>query len=128
MALRTNKRTYDEWVFSLPKKWRHYTSSTSREDIDWFQSLLRAYDLHMECLDSCSKSSREIIFPNDIDDENFDNFVLKKHCKNFICTTTPKESKGKEMNRELCDCIAKCLEKKLVLIQLGKMSSEIKRW
>lgn len=32
-----------------------------REDIDWFQSLLRAYDLHMECLDSCSKYSSLIL-------------------------------------------------------------------
>lgn len=46
-----------------------------------------------------SREETQIIFPNDIDDENFDNFVLKKHCKNSPCTTTPKESKGKEMNR-----------------------------
>lgn len=33
-----------------------------REDIDWFQYLLRAYDLHMELfLDSCSKYSSLIL-------------------------------------------------------------------
>lgn len=100
MASRTNKPTYDEWMFSLPKQWRHYTSSDLRKDIDWFQSLLRAYDLHMELfLDTLSKSSREgtqITFPIDTDDESFDNFVLKKHFRNFQCTPTPKHSKGYE--------------------------------
>ncbi|XP_065930929.1 uncharacterized protein [Magallana gigas] len=134
MASRTDYRTYNEWVFSLPKQWRQYTSSVLRKDIDWFQSLLRAYDLHVELfLDTLTKSSRErtqIIFPSDTDDETFDNFVLKKHCKNFQCSPTPKQLKGKEkeVNRELCDCIAKCLEKKMVLIKLGQMSLENKSW
>lgn len=134
MASRTDYRTYNEWVFSLPKQWRHYTSSVLRKDIDWFQSLLRAYDLHVELfLDTLTKSSRErtqIIFPSDTDDETFDNFVLRKHCKKFQCSPTPKQLKGKEkeVNRELCDCIAKCLEKKMVLIKLGQMSLENKSW
>lgn len=100
MASRTDYRTYNEWLFSLPKQWRHYTSSVLRKDIDWFQSLLRAYDLHVELfLDTLTKSSREgtqIIFPSDTDDETFDNFVLRKHCKKFQCSPTPKQLKGKE--------------------------------
>lgn len=134
MASRTDQGTYDEWIFSLPKQWRYYTSSISRKDIDWFQSLLRAYDLHVELfLDTLTKSSREgtqIIFPSDTNDETFDNFVLRKHCKKFQCSPTPKQLKGKEkeVNRELCDCIAKCLEKKMVLIKLGQMSLENKSW
>ncbi|XP_052675647.1 uncharacterized protein LOC128157230 isoform X3 [Crassostrea angulata] len=203
MASRTDYRTYNEWVFSLPKQWRQYTSSVLRS----------------------SRERTQIIFPSDTDDETFDNFVLRKHCKNFQCSPTPKQLKGKEkeVNRrgrenlgnmkktdfvlrtdgqgrryylkvaqyetkhhrgsdvnafnassariyeipgdekspvsslekylgklnphcesfwqrlkrntndsdavlELCDCIAKCLEKKMVLIKLGQMSLENKSW
>lgn len=54
-------------------------------------------------LDTLTKSSRkgtQIIFPSDTDDETFDNFDLRKHCKNVQCSPTPKQLKGKEKRSE----------------------------
>lgn len=43
-----------------------------------------------------SREGTQIIFPSDTDDETFDNFVLRKRCKKFQCSPTPKQLKGKE--------------------------------
>lgn len=76
-----DEQSYQCW---LPKHWKQHTSSPiSRNDLQWFCSLLNAYDVYTQVfLKTISESSWNgelISYPRNIEDEVFDNFVLKSY-------------------------------------------------
>ncbi|XP_065930927.1 uncharacterized protein [Magallana gigas] len=124
-----DEQSYQCW---LPKHWKQHTSSPiSRNDLQWFCSLLNAYDVYTQVfLKTISESSWNgelISYPRNIEDEVFDNFVLKSYSPGEL-QTIPANTTRERLRHMRSDSIGKCIEKKRSLKKLGDILSGYKSW
>eukprot|EP00105_Crassostrea_gigas_P004731 XP_011418043.1 PREDICTED: uncharacterized protein LOC105321465 isoform X4 [Crassostrea gigas] len=128
----TDKQSYQSWLHSLPKHWKQRTlSPISRKDLQWFCSLLNAYGVHTQIfLKTISESSWNgefISYPRNIEDEVFDNFVLKSYSTGEL-QSIPANTTRESLTHMRNDIIGKCIEKKRSLKKLGEILSGYKSW
>nr|XP_034299989.1 uncharacterized protein LOC117681061 isoform X2 [Crassostrea gigas] len=123
----TDEQIYQSWVFSFPKHWRQYTL---RRDLPWFWSLLNAYDAYtqiiLKTISDSSWNGEPICYPKSMEDEDFDNFVLKPYSTaklQKISANTTRESSTHMQD----DVIDNCREKKMSLVKLGEILLGYKR-